>query len=264
MISLELEARLDNLLCTAQAETADIDLLAPLIITEREECPICLLPLPIEADGNTFFPCCGKRICNGCVFRCAKNDANKGIPENKQKCALCCQTTPKNLIKALKKLMKKNYPEAFLLMAKEHRSGEDGVIQSNTKSLEMYIRAAELGNAGAYTGIGIYYEGGFGVELDRSKALEFYEVAAKKGSIEAHRQLAELCGRIGEIQISIEHRKVAARSGHKESMDTLMNMYKDKLLSKEELTQTLRSFHASSNEMKSRERDEAHAYLQQS
>ena len=46
MISLELEARLDNLLCTAQAETADIDLLAPLIITEREECPICLLPLP--------------------------------------------------------------------------------------------------------------------------------------------------------------------------------------------------------------------------
>jgi len=46
MATLELEARLDNLLATAQTETADIDLLAPL--PEREECPICLIPLPIK------------------------------------------------------------------------------------------------------------------------------------------------------------------------------------------------------------------------
>ena len=44
MVSLELEARLDNLLSTAQAETANIDLFAP--IQEKEECPICLIPLP--------------------------------------------------------------------------------------------------------------------------------------------------------------------------------------------------------------------------
>lgn len=42
MPTLELDARLDNLLSTTQAETADIDLFAP--IQEREECPICLLP----------------------------------------------------------------------------------------------------------------------------------------------------------------------------------------------------------------------------
>ena len=43
MVSLELEARLDNLLATAQEETADM--FAP--IPEKEECPICLLPLPL-------------------------------------------------------------------------------------------------------------------------------------------------------------------------------------------------------------------------
>ena len=57
--------------------------------------------------------------------------------------------------------------------------------------------------------------------------------------------------------------KLVACAGDQGAMNSLMNAYKDKLLSKEELTQTLRSFHASSNEMKSRERDEAHAYLQQ-
>ena len=45
MASLELEARLDNLLSTAQEETKDIDLFAP--IPAREECPICLQILPI-------------------------------------------------------------------------------------------------------------------------------------------------------------------------------------------------------------------------
>ena len=48
MVSLELEARLDNLLATAQEETADIDMFAP--IPEKEECPICLLPLPLLND----------------------------------------------------------------------------------------------------------------------------------------------------------------------------------------------------------------------
>ena len=43
MVSLELEARLDNLLATAQKETADIDLFAP--IPDKNECPMCMIPL---------------------------------------------------------------------------------------------------------------------------------------------------------------------------------------------------------------------------
>jgi len=46
MTTLELGARLDNLLFTAKEETANDDLYAPILL--REECPICLLPLPIK------------------------------------------------------------------------------------------------------------------------------------------------------------------------------------------------------------------------
>jgi len=57
----------------------------------------------------------------------------------------------------------------------------------------------------------------------------------------------------------IEHFKVAASAGDKESMDILMKMYKDKLLSKENLTQALRAFQTSENAMKSKDRDDARA-----
>ena len=53
---------------------------------------------------------------------------------------------------------------------------------------------------------------------------------------------------------SIEHLKVVASAGDKETMNELMKMYKEKALSKEELIQTLRVFQASSDEMKSKDR----------
>ena len=44
-------------------------------------------------------------------------------------------------------------------------------------------------------------------------------------------------------------------------MDELMARYKAKLLSKDDLTKTLRAFQASSNAMKSKDRDDARAYM---
>ena len=95
------------------------------------------------------------------------------------KCAFCCQPRPKNTTKATKKLMKKNHPKAFMEMARSYKEGKykegEGVFQSDTKSLEMRICAAELGLANAFDHIGYCYEEGIVVEQDKSKALEFYE-----------------------------------------------------------------------------------------
>ena len=33
----------------------------------REECPICMLPLPLDMEHAAYYPCCGKLICNGCI-----------------------------------------------------------------------------------------------------------------------------------------------------------------------------------------------------
>jgi len=260
MVSLELEARLNNLLSSGQAETADNDLFAPL--TEREECPICLIPLPIEEDEIVFMHCCGKNICIGCAHTQLLNDKKNGVPKHKISCAFCRQAAKNtNLIKATKKLMKKNNIQAFMSMAVKYKSGSDGLFQSDTRALEMYIRAAELGHADAYALVGDSYQNGKGlVEVNLSKALGFYEVSAKKGSVYAHRKLAQVHWRkTKNIQMSIRHYKVAARSGCQIEMDWLMKCYKRKLLSKEELTQTLRAFQASTAELKSKDREDVRA-----
>ena len=180
MATLDLAARLDNVLSTAQKETADIDLFAP--IPAREECPLCMIPLPFKCNFNI---CCGKRICNkGCDYKHIITELKKGLQPDEYKCAFCQQViTPKSKqIKCLKKLMKKNNPYAFMSMGQRYRSG-DGAFQSYTKSLEMHIRAAELDHANAYAVIGFHYDNGIAVEEDAAKALAFYKIGAKKGSI---------------------------------------------------------------------------------
>ena len=52
----------------------------------------------------------------------------------------------------------------------------------------------------------------------------------------------------------------AASAGAPDSMAMLMQFYKMKLLSKEELAKTLRAHQASLNEMKSKERDDSRAF----
>ena len=173
------------------------------------------------------------------------------------KCAYCRRLISKsNPTKELKRLIKKNNTQAFIQMGVRYAAG-NGVFQSNTKALEMFIKSAELGNAPSYFKIGQAYKEGIGVEQDESKSLAFYEVAAKKGSIFAHKKLADFHGMNGDINEAIEHCKVVASAGYQGAMNSLMKFYKDKLLSKEELTQTLRAHQTSSNEMKSKDRDEA-------
>ena len=254
MATLELEARLDNLLVTAQAETAEIDLFAP--IQEREECPICMIPLPLTDRDIGFMPCCGKSICIGCDYKHLMTEIKNRVPDHKKKCAFCCQHEPKNTIKALKKLMKNNNPDAFMAMSSHYKEGE-GVLQSDTRSLEMRINAAELGLAGAFGQIAYNYMEGIAVEQNMTKAFEFLEVAAKKGSCVAHKYLATVHEKNGDIQKSIEHYKVIASAGYQQAMDKLMKAYTDKRVSKEDLTQTLRAFQASKNEIKSKDRDDA-------
>ena len=262
MVSLELEARVDNLLATAQAETADIDLFAPIL--EREECSICMIPLPFLPKETRFMHCCGKNICCGCTTKKTITDIKKGVPESKRKCAFCCQLEPSSgpqRIKALKRLMKRNNPVAFNIMAIKHKNG-DGVLQSDTKSLEMYIRAAELGYAEAYAVIGSFFRKPDVDVEDKSlnscssKSIELMEVAAKKESVIAHEWLADYHAINENTHECIQHLLVAASAGYQPAMDALMVAYKDKLLSKEDLTQTLRTFQTSSNEMKSKDRDD--------
>ena len=70
---------------------------------ERDECPICMLTLPIKANQSTFETCCGKTICDGCIY------AMK-MSEGKDLCAFCRTPPPSTKeeeFNRLKKLMER-------------------------------------------------------------------------------------------------------------------------------------------------------------
>src|SRR5210317_981070 len=41
---------------------------------ERDECPICMLPLPLDVSGTNYQPCCGKKLCLGCIYAAYRVD----------------------------------------------------------------------------------------------------------------------------------------------------------------------------------------------
>jgi len=143
-----------------------------------EECPICFLPMPLEANQTMFKPCCGKLICIGCIH------AMK-MSEGKDLCAFCRTSPPnsnKEEIRLLKKLMKKGNGDAFNFLAFLYAHGRKGLSPDHQKASELYLKAGELGCVEGYHNLGNSYYNGRGVVIDEKKAKYYYELAAMMGS----------------------------------------------------------------------------------
>jgi hypothetical protein len=65
-----------------------------------DECPICFLRLPIDERQVSYFACCGKIVCKGCV--CADEAAN-----NRTICAFCRAPTHASDGKLIERLKKR-------------------------------------------------------------------------------------------------------------------------------------------------------------
>ena len=48
----------------------------------RDECPICMLTMPLQINFHIYQPCCGKTLCHGCVYgvESARNDNHPICP----------------------------------------------------------------------------------------------------------------------------------------------------------------------------------------
>ena len=138
-----------------------------------------MLPLPVMHKQITFFSCCGKNICNGCVDTIEESGAKDLCP--------FCRTPPaeseEEEVKRTKKLMEKGNGLAFFVLGGCYGHGTMGMPQDRTKVNELLLKAGELGCAVAYLNLGIAYENGMGVEIDKKKAKYYYELAAMKGDI---------------------------------------------------------------------------------
>ena len=223
----------------------------------REECPICMLPLPIDANQMGYKSCCGKTICDGCVY------AMK-MSEGKDLCAFCrtpYATSDEEHIKRIKKLIEKDNPEAYYLLAGCYDAGIYGTPQDYQKANELWLKAGELGYSEAYHNLGVAYRDGMGVEVDKIKAKHYFELAAINGSAQARNNLAVLEGQAGNQHRAMRHFILAARAGYKTSLEGVKEMgFKRGLVAKDEYASTLRAYHERQKEMKSDERVKAAIY----
>jgi len=224
----------------------------------RDECPICMLTLPINANQSVFKSCCGKIICNGCI--CAMK-----MSEGKDLCAFCRMPPPSSveeIIKRMKKLMDKGNAEAIYNLAGYYEQGSNGLAQDYQKARELTLKAGELGCAGAYFNLGNSYNNGMGVELDKKKAIYYWELAAIKGHVKARHNLGVLEGQAGNHQRAFRHTILSARAGHKGSLDAVKKGFVyGKVFTKVEYADTLRAYHERQKEMKSEERDMVISFL---
>ena len=224
-----------------------------------EECPICMIPLPLDRDDRVYTIiqlCCGKRICSGCSFAVEKERRKRG----QGGCPFCREepesTDDKTIVAKVEKLVEKGNGVAFHLLAQFYAQGMH-VQRDVSKAAELYKKGGEHGCAESYGNLArIYYHWKNG-EVDKKKAKHYYALAAMMGDVAARIDIASMEKEAGSTFWFYRHLLVSARAGHEGSIAELKNGYKDGFISKEEYAESLRLYQMRSNEMKSKMREEA-------
>ena len=245
----------------------------------KEDCPICFLPMPMNlincvslppatrfsvpiSDFATahevlavqvmeqYYPCCGKIICKGCKHSCCKSG-------NVEKCPFCnydrVYKTDEENVEDFMKRAEANNPAAICILAYYYQRGFGGLQQDQTRAIELYVRAANLGNSQAHCKLdNIYYKGG-----DLKKAKFHCEEAAMAGHEGARNNLGCMEAHSGNMERAIKHWTIAAYAGHYDAMHNLRKFFEHGLVSRESIDSTLTAYNNSCAEMRSEARDVA-------
>ena len=223
-----------------------------------EDCPICFLQLPCLGSGSKYYACCGKLICSGCSY--APVYDNQGNEVDSEKCPFCRIPTPhtdEENIKRYKVRMEAGDAEAIYNMGCYFYNGRYGFQQDYTKALELWHRAGELGYAASYCNTGYFYHTGTGVELDKRKAIHYYELAAIGGDGSARYNLGNMEENAGNLDRAVKHYLIAVGCGHVKSLNMIQKLCKNGNVTKDDYTKALRARQAYLGEIKSPHRDKA-------
>ncbi len=229
------------------AKMHDDDLFRQPEKSHRGECPICFLPMPLDPQKYTFYPCCSAYICNGCCY--AHQRSNGG-----DRCPFCREPLV-NMEESNKRQMKRvkaNDPVAISY------TGRECYVEGDHDIAVGYLtKAAELGDVDAHYQLGYMYWRGEGVEKDEEKAVHYWEKAAIGGDHQARYSLAVVDHNNGNVERAVKHLTIAANLGDEKSMKMLWKYYSAGAITKDDLEAALRAHQAAIDAMKSPERDEA-------
>ena len=244
----------------------------------KKDCPICFLPMPIKliscislppatissmpihnfAEANeelanmsmeTYFPCCGKSICSGCIHSFCKSG-------NGDNCPFCKSNiigkTDEECVEELMKRIEVNDAGSMYVLGSYHSHGQLGLQQDRGKALELYARSAELKFSNAHYHLGTNYHR----EGDLTKAKFHYEAAAMAGHEGARYNLG--CMEYhsgGNVERAVKHWMIAASGGHYCAINSLQIEFEKGRVSRELINSTLAAYNTSCAEMRSNARD---------
>jgi len=188
-----------------------------------EDCPICMVRLPTMETGSTYMGCCGKIICCGCIDAPVYDNEGNVIDD------VCpfCRTPPcsnDEVIKRYEDRAALNDATAMYILGIYYSTGEEELPQDDTKALELWHQAAELGYADAYYLIGNAYILGNGVEMDEKKALYYYKLSAMGGNIKGRFFLGIDEEEKGNPERALKHYIIATKDGCVESLESIKRL----------------------------------------
>ena len=216
------------------------------------DCPICMIPLPIEM-GSGLMTCCSKFICNGCYHAGWMQEIERRLEHS---CPFCRKPKAYTREEADKQNVERvgaNDPAALCDEGlQEYEKG------NYSKAFEFYTKAAELGHAAAHYQLARMYFDGGGIEKDQKLMTYHLEEAAIGGHPRARYNLgAHEWNNNRNAERAVKHYIIAAAQGLDESTDTLKKKFREGYVSKEDLAAALRAHQAAVDETKSPQRDKA-------
>ena len=220
----------------------------------NEDCPICMLPMPIYPYDRRYQSCCGKNICEGCMTHVQIT--------GKSLCPFCRVPVPtceEEDNERIEKRMKVNDADAFFILGTLYHQGSDSLKRNDEKAMELMFRAAELGSNNALNNIGSAYTHGDigGVPRNLSKAKHYYQLGSMGGDVMARHSLGVVETMLGNHNRAMKHWIIGAKAGGDESLDSVKKGYMRGDVTKEDYASCLRAHKESQDEMKSVQRDYA-------
>ena len=152
---------------------------------EKEDCPICFLPMPSlliacmtlppatlssvpiydfalanEESANIgteiYYSCCGKSVCGGCMHSFMQSGNNGTCPFCKSD---RIGKTEEERVKEFMKRVEVNYADAMCVLGSNYYHGKLGLQQDLAKGVELWTQAAKLDSSRSHFFLGMMQGG---------------------------------------------------------------------------------------------------------
>ena len=228
-------------------------------IPEAPECPICMLPLPLQKKYSRVLSCCGKLICLGCLHAQIKAERKNG--KDVPLCAFCRTPYTKSVqefVNRLKKGVERNDTNSMEQLAICYLNGKCGLQKDRVKAKELFQKAAEHGCASAYGWLGILHPKGTG--KDMKKAKHYLELGVIEGDMISRYILGRMDMMNGKNVRALKHFLICAKAGYEPSLHPIKLYFKGGYMTKSAYAVALRACKKQQADRKSAMRDEALVY----